>query len=942
MNLLSHYAHCLVLPMLLIASSCASLMPQTSSSSVELASDITKSKQDTNQYRSLTLDNQMQVLLVSSDDPTAAAVLDVRVGSLSNPVAFPGLAHFLEHLLFLGTKKYPEPQSYQQYISTNGGNYNASTGAMNTKYYFAINSKKLEPALDRLAQFFIAPLFGRKHIDRELSIIESEYQRNRNSESRALYSVSRDSYNAEHPASRFSMGNQEVLLRNGKEALYHALLKLYQEQYSANRMNLVIHGNQSLDKLEEMARKYFSPVINTAPPKIEVSQPLYKPESLPMLLQIKPKSEIYSLDYTFPIAKEDQSEYVKSAAFLSHLLGHESEGSLLDYLRNKGWAEGLSAGGFEMAGSHFINISISMTPEGNAYTENIHRAVFFYIHLIAEQGLEQWRYDELQSMARMNFDFQEPSTALGLSESMARAMHYVPVKDVLSSSSLYSGWRKNQVQEMINSLTVDNVRVTHIAPNVAVNRQPKWFDVDYSLSRFDSRGIYAVPATLDGLAQLHLPERNSFIPQPLAEETTTKPPYKIDHDQITIWHAPKAARQRASIVFGVLTKRHRNNSTTVRALKKIYLHALQQKFANQVYRASLAGLHAQVYEHLSGITVRVTGYSNKLPLFFDQVIEQVGKWELSKKDFERYRLEILRASHNQVNNTPSQRVGSRMASYLIKQVPHREQQIATLESLQYTDWQQLVSSMKAEPKDLVLLGSGEISKDQLLQAAQKVEDVFPGEPIRLKNLTVQTLNDQPSYIIEPATLGQSTDVLELYFQVPGTGYKKQVAVMMLANYLHSPFFHQLRTERKLGYQASVFPMITVEQPGIAFIVESDTVSALSLTQEFQSFIDRQKKAVALLDQETFVPLRQGLIANLQRRDKGILAESLRLWYDLNRGNTRFDTREQLIKTASEYTIEDFRQAFKEYIVDNKRRLWALSQVEKREKAPAIIGNKVHE
>ncbi len=68
-----------------------------------------QSPNDKLQYRLLTLDNEMQVLLISDpNSPKAAASLDVMVGSGDNPQGRGGLAHFLEHMLFLGTDKYPD------------------------------------------------------------------------------------------------------------------------------------------------------------------------------------------------------------------------------------------------------------------------------------------------------------------------------------------------------------------------------------------------------------------------------------------------------------------------------------------------------------------------------------------------------------------------------------------------------------------------------------------------------------------------------------------------------------------------------------------------------------------------------------------------------------------------------------------------------------------
>lgn len=80
-----------------------------------------------------------QVLLVSDPETDkSSAALDVGVGSLCDPKEVPGLAHFLEHMLFLGTEKYPDENSYSQFISAHGGRSNAYTALENTNYYFDI------------------------------------------------------------------------------------------------------------------------------------------------------------------------------------------------------------------------------------------------------------------------------------------------------------------------------------------------------------------------------------------------------------------------------------------------------------------------------------------------------------------------------------------------------------------------------------------------------------------------------------------------------------------------------------------------------------------------------------------------------------------------------------------------------------------------------------
>ena len=112
---------------------------------------VEKSPSDKYAYRALTLPNGLRVLLAS--DPkadTAAAALDVHVGHYSDPDDVPGLAHFNEHMLFLGNSKYPEEGQLEAFLSAHGGASNAYTSSEDTCYFFSVNQDALLPALKRI------------------------------------------------------------------------------------------------------------------------------------------------------------------------------------------------------------------------------------------------------------------------------------------------------------------------------------------------------------------------------------------------------------------------------------------------------------------------------------------------------------------------------------------------------------------------------------------------------------------------------------------------------------------------------------------------------------------------------------------------------------------------------------------------------------------------
>ena len=213
-----------------------------------VSQEIVKSISDGRDYRYLKLPNELQTLLIH--DPEAemsAASMFVGVGSLSDPVnpnkkdtKFNGMAHFCEHMLFQGTKKYPEENYYLKYMGDHGGETNANTGDDETNFHFDVTSANFPEAIDIFSQFFKEPIFNKAAIDREMHAVDSEYNNGKSNEAFATDYLEK-SVVAE-PGSVidvFSVGNLESL---SQEGVYDNLKKFYNDHYSSNRMNLVLVG----------------------------------------------------------------------------------------------------------------------------------------------------------------------------------------------------------------------------------------------------------------------------------------------------------------------------------------------------------------------------------------------------------------------------------------------------------------------------------------------------------------------------------------------------------------------------------------------------------------------------------------------------------------------------------------------------------------------------
>ena len=195
---------------------------------------VDKSAMDHRTYQVLSLENQLRVLLISDPNTSiSAAAMDVAVGSFSDPPEVQGLAHFCEHMLFLGTQKYPKEDDYSNFLSTHGGYDNAFTSTQETNYYFSVQADYLDQALDRFAQFFISPLFTPGAVNKESHAVNAEHEKNLQSDAWRLWQLLKHFSNPSHPFSRFATGNLETL--NNTNILTY-LHDYYYSHYSANQV----------------------------------------------------------------------------------------------------------------------------------------------------------------------------------------------------------------------------------------------------------------------------------------------------------------------------------------------------------------------------------------------------------------------------------------------------------------------------------------------------------------------------------------------------------------------------------------------------------------------------------------------------------------------------------------------------------------------------------
>ncbi len=215
---------------------------------------------ETRKFKYGILPNKLKYTIIQDiNTDESNIVVYIKAGSIYDPKKYMGLAHFLEHMLFMGSHKYPDENYFSKKISEYGGYSNAYTDSFETVYYLNVMSNYLENIMDIFSRFFIDPLFNINAVKREINAINSEHLKNINDPNWIERQIILNSIDDNHIANSFSTGCHETFGKNCVK-IREAMIEFYNCYYCANNISIVITTNKSISSVENLIHKYFNEI----------------------------------------------------------------------------------------------------------------------------------------------------------------------------------------------------------------------------------------------------------------------------------------------------------------------------------------------------------------------------------------------------------------------------------------------------------------------------------------------------------------------------------------------------------------------------------------------------------------------------------------------------------------------------------------------------------
>jgi secreted Zn-dependent insulinase-like peptidase len=899
--------------------SCASI-PDTSGQPV-------KSPNDDYQYRLLTLDNDLEVLLISDPDtPKAAAALDVMVGSGDNPAGRGGLAHFLEHMLFLGTDKYPDAAEYEQYITEHGGSRNAYTSFEHTNYFFDVNAPFLPEALDRFAQFFIAPRFDTQYVDREKNAVEAEYQMGLKSDPRRGLDVLQQVMNPQHPYSQFSVGSLDTLADRPGSSVRDELISFYEKHYSANAMRLVVLGAESLDELEALVSPVFGLIPNKSFQHEVIDAPLFVQDALPMFVRVQPLATLRQLQVSFPINDYRDLYSEKPVSYLGNLVGHEGQGSLLSQLKAEGLAEGLSAGaGLGWRGGALFSVSITLTEKGAAHYDRVLQLLYAYMDMLRDEGPLEWLYTEQARLADLSFRFREQVGPINYVSALAGGMHTYSAGDILRGPYVMDRYDADILLELLGRIVPGNALVILNDKNVTTDRVSGHYQVPYARQAVSPK-LLAAWQSASNADTLHLPAPNGFIAEDtslvsLAADNPAVPEVVLHSDRQKIWflqddefRLPKGATYinfRSPAV---------GQSVEQTAAAVLYTALLMDELNEFTYPARLAGLSFSFYKHAQGISLRMSGYNDKQTVLLQQLLAAISNPAFDQQRFDNIRQDMIRSLRNTVAKRPSSQVMDDLREALLFGEWGEQAMIAALEQLSLDGLRDYTGQFwdTATAEALIY---GNYEPRSVKQLSGMIGGIISSEPApAIPDLKVLKLSGGESlqYNVD---VPHDDSVVAWYLQGDGDGWQDRAATALTAQIMKSGFFQQLRTEQQLGYVAAAFAWPQMGVPGMVMLIQSPVADANTVAGAMQVFMQGVESE---LDEAQFERHQAALVSDILRPDKNLWERAEFYWQSIARKRLDFAGKQNLAEAVEAFTLKSWLSYYNRVFLQQRHSLQVVA------------------
>lgn len=826
----------------------------------------------------IVLKNGLQAYLIS--DPfvqQSAAAVVVEAGSWEDPEEYPGMAHFVEHLLFMGTETYPKESEYSQFIKDHGGLENAFTTTDKTVYMFSVDTQTYNPALDRFSHFFIDPLFSVSCVGRELHAVDQEHAKNMENDQERQYMVFKETGNPDHPNCHFSCGNQETLSR----IPLSVLKDWYREHYTANRMHLVMISSLPIAEMRNLAVAKFSPIASAVDWKRLPQASLLSGQQKGSMFFIKPIKDLKMLTLCWEIPSTFISNLdEKFPEFLAYILNKEVKGSLLAKLKKENIAQNLNAYCHRLNKDQCLfSIDVFLTDSGLMQTDAVVSYVFAALQRLKLELLDDL-FKEFKTICTQRLTYESMSHVFQKVTELASGIIYedfstYPTKTRIPSLFHAEKFSKDFLNVLSPSDCVYSLMADPDKMGVILDQKEQWMQVEYAVAPIDLKRLQKW-RDVSVHPEITLPEANPYL-QDIQDN-----PILIYQDEGSEVHFKRTHSSCNGLAFQFKSP-FLDQTPKSAVLAELWLCALNDLLADDLCFASDAGIGINTDLNPLYLHFEIVGPNEKALLLTKKIFQAAKQISISEEKFQTYVSSLSTQYKNNSKKLALFQAQMEMES-IISGNPCNQQRLLALQSLSWEDFLHFSEGFSQCLYTKAFLYV-DLLQSQAIELFQELQEILNAgaypltQHIEDKMLVLSGLNKPSKLVLKTEQQGSGVVIL---LQEGSFNFEARAVQKILSQALQTAFFEALRTQQQTAYTVGSYDQERENQLLQYFSVQSNTHTANDLLARFELFLkDFDKNLDTEISLERFEIIRSSIISSLKNIEKENFLDRLRTMFALS-------------------------------------------------------------
>jgi insulysin len=765
-----------------------------------------------------------------------------------------GLAHFTEHMLFLGSDRYPNGDDYFKTITENNGHFNAYTDREITNYFFDIHYYSYDTALDIFSRFFIDPLFNSDKVSKEVNAVNSEYEKNLIIDNRKRSQIISYIAQADNPYHRFTTGNIETLVGN---AIYYGLdlreelIKFHSKYYTADKMKLILFSNDDLDDLEDMAINKFSEIkpsaeysisnnstISNKVKQIHKSHSPFNKDTLGTLIRFNSLIAEHEMVISFIQPPLSASYNINPSFYFSYLFETKDENSLIDVLKKKQLATKLTSSvERDLHDWSDLSIQISLTTEGGHRIEEVLQIIHNYFNYMRSNLINKKTFDYLKKISKLNFEYRTIHTGMTyefVNKLAAKSLNS-PIEEILDNTHILGEFNQTLLHSYANNLRLENsivqipIKMTNSSLNFLHNNTEShyepWYKTNFTISKINFNYLNFNNNT----KSFTHPELSEVKVIDYLLNNTSKCDFKcIENLRSFKTEDPSILNRTSSYEYWY---KHENtldfNRTSVE-LEFVYnnFNSTEDKInlvlLESLIRRKLKKINSKLSFFGHSIKVTINHYGLKIAyLSFTTNAVQITRHIVDKlssiyknKEFNGIYQEVKDLLTKEYNAQPYVLAYEYLKNELLKDYVTSEDYLDDLSNLKESDFDAFLENFKNNYYLKVYI-SGELDKKHsneifesmhpllLPHSSEKIKNIIFDIGKKRKNRRKPIKLEEANYLVKKIyhqDENKNNALLKCY-KVGKNDYKNEIMINLFHNIIGNIVFRELRTNRQFGYVA---------------------------------------------------------------------------------------------------------------------------------------------